>query len=149
MGLSSCKYQKSGTPVADLIENRLDQSSENEDQIEIELIDFTMFEWDEVLIFNYPTTKSEIEEALGVSYEGATDLTSGMVFVKDGQITHLEYFDYDYNATGKFMIYSQTEIGAAPHYRVFSKENAVFLGKKGNVGKKPYYRLYPSLQKGF
>ena len=144
MGLSSCKHQKNETPIADLIESRLDQSSENENQIEIELIDFTTFEWDEVLIFNYPTTKVEIEEALGVSYEGATDLTSGMVFVKDRQITHLEYFDYDYNGTGKFMIYSQTEIGAAPHYRVFSKKDAVFFGKKGNVDKESYYRLYPS-----
>ena len=140
------KHHKSVTPVADLIQSHLDRVGEAELSTEIKLSDFTSFEWDEVLIFNYPTTEQEIEDALGVSYNGETDLVSGMIFVKNGEIIHMEYFDYDYNfdRPGKFLICPQTEIGASPHYRVFSAKDAVFSGEKAESDGYVYYRLYPT-----
>ena len=140
------KQHKSTTPIADLIQSHLDQFAENGMQTEIKLIDFTSFEWDKVLIFNYPTTVEEIEAALDVSYNGVTDLVSGMIFVKNGKIAHMEYFDYDYIGSGKFMIYAQTEIGASPHYRIFLAEDAIFSGVKAKSVDYAYYRLYPTRQ---
>lgn len=149
IGFIGCKHHKSTTPVADLIQSHLDQVGEAQLPIEIKLIDFTSFEWDEVLIFNYPTTEIEIEDALGVSYNGETDLVSGMIFVKNGEITHMEYFDYDYNfdRPGKFLICPQTKIETSPHYRVFSAKDAVFSGEKAESDGYAYYRLYPTSSK--
>ena len=41
----------------------------------VKISDFTQFEWDTLLIFRYPITQKEIEEAIGVRYEGSLDLS--------------------------------------------------------------------------
>ncbi len=127
------------------IDNNIVESEESDDEketVEIVLSDFTHFEWDKVLIFQYPTSENDIEEAIGDEFKGSTDLTAGMIFVKDNKIVKYEYFDFSYEAPPKFFIYPFTDINNENKFRVFSKENAIFSAKVEKSNKR-YYVLYP------
>ncbi len=138
---TSCKLKS--RPVADSIRKYLNTIDAGV-TVEVKMTDFTSFEWDKVLIFNYPVTNKDINIALGVNFTGSTDLTNGMIFVKDDEIVHYEYFDYTYDGPGKFMIYSQLDLVGNPNYRVFLSDEAVFSGsKKYTESNFLYYRLYP------
>lgn len=113
------------------------------ENVVIDLKHFTDFDWDRVMIFKYPTTAEEIENELGVQYEKSLDLTSGIVFVLNDEIVYDEVFENDYDGPPHFFIYPQSDINAKTNYRVFSKEDADFLGEKRTHENGTYYVLYP------
>ena len=135
----SCKNEKS---IADIISEHIDGNFE-EKGIVIYFADFTDFQWDKMMIFNYPTSIEEVETALGVEYDNSMDLVSGMIFVRDGEVVYDEIFEYNYMETASFFAYPQNKINAKPNYRVFLKEDAYFLAIRSENDKGYYYRLYP------
>ena len=135
----SCANKNS---IADTIMDYMDENCGEKDVI-LYLADFTDFKWDKMMIFNYPTSAEEVETALGVKYDNAMDLISGMIFVRDGEIVYDEIFEHNYVETAKFYAYPQEEINAKPNYRIFLKEEAYFLAIRNENGEGYYYRLYP------
>jgi len=145
--LCSCKKQE--TPVADSIKSYMDSVGFNKETY-VKITDYTSFEWDRVLIFNYPTTNAQINKVLGVEFTGSTDLAEGMIFVKDGEIVHYEYFDYSFadeinSDQFKIMARKAKMAGQSnddPPYRAFSPDDAVFRATLTSNGSYHYYRLY-------
>jgi len=114
-------------------------------KIEIELKEFTNFEWDKVLIYEYPTSAQEIVEALGIDkYEGNLDLMSGVIFVKEDKIVYEEIFKQDYVSTPRFYIYASKKTSLYENNRVFTYENSQFEGLKKDDTGYAYYHLRPS-----
>lgn len=125
------------------IKSYLDDNYNSNQEITINLSDFTNFDWDTLLIFQYPVSAQDIENAIGVKYEGSLDLTSGMIFVLDGQIVHDEIFKDDYTNLAPFLIYPYDSINADLNYNVFTFETALFKCEKVNSKELYGYRLYP------
>lgn len=128
--------------TADTIMEYVDENYGGND-IVIYLADFTDFQWDKMMIFNYPTSVEEVKSALGVEYDNSMDLVSGMIFVRDNKVVCDEIFECDYVETAKFFAYPQDEINTKPNYRVFLKEEAYFLAIRSENDNGYYYRLYP------
>ena len=111
--------------------------------VDILLSDFTEFDWDRVLVFNYPTSAKEIENALNVQYDGSLDLISGIIFVKGDKITYEEIFKDDYESPPRFFIYPNRDINARPKYRVFTRDTAAFECIRQEYKDYNYYKLIP------
>jgi len=94
--------------------------------VDVKLTDFTEFDWDRALVFNYPTSAKEISDVLHVNYDKSLDLISGIIFVKSDKITYDEIFKNDYESPPRFFIYPHRDINAQPKYKVFTRDNAVF-----------------------
>ena len=62
---------------------------------EINLHDYTSFEWDTVLIYNSLMGNSEISDYLGYNYDKYYDISSGWMFLKDNKIVYEEEFPLD------------------------------------------------------
>ena len=138
----NCIVKKNKTPVANAIKKYVDVNAAEGEYINIKIRDFTNFNWDKVLIFNYPTTNKEIESVLGVPFSGPTDLATGMIFTYEGQIVKVEYFEYDYWDNLGFIIYASQKDVNRPNYAVFSYDDAVFEGYRFLRGKKVQYRFF-------
>lgn len=147
--LGLCACSKHATPVADSIKSYMDSVGFNKETY-VKIADFTSFEWERVLIFNHPTTNEQINKLLGVEFTGSTDLMNGMIFIKDDEIVHYEYFDYSYAdevTSDQFMIMARKAKMAGqtnndPPYRVFSLDDAVFRATLTDNGSRCYYKLY-------
>ncbi len=111
--------------------------------VTVSISDFTDFEWEQVLIFQYPVSAQDIENAIGVKYEGSLDLTSGMIFVYNQKVVYDEVFKDNYTNLAPFLIYPYDNINADLHYNVFTPETAVFRCEKINSKEQYGYRLYP------
>ncbi|SCH62897.1 Uncharacterised protein [uncultured Clostridium sp.] len=109
----------------------------------VKISDFTQFEWDTLLIFRYPITQKEIEEAIGVRYEGSLDLTSGMIFVLNNEVVYDEIFKNAYTALTPLLIYPYEDINYSKKYAAFSPDTAIFECEKVTSGEMYGYRLYP------
>lgn len=124
----------------------LDENYRDEQDVILHLSDFTDFDWDTVFIFEYPVSYQDIENAIGVKYEGSLDLASGMIFVLDGQIVYDEIFKDVYTDDfAPFIIYPCDDINADLNYNTFTSETAAFKCEKVMYSKEIYgYRLYPA-----
>lgn len=109
----------------------------------IRIAEFTDFEWDYFLVFQYPVSASEIEKAIGVKYDGSLDLTAGMIFVQNGKIVYNEIFEDVYSGLAPFQIYPYEDINAELHYNVFTPKKASFRCEKVISEESHGYRLYP------
>lgn len=118
-----------------------------EEGLEIHLLDFTDFDWDKVVVFQYPVSKKEISEAIGVEYKKSLDLLSGMIFVYESRIIYEEIFENNdsfKNKVSPFVIYPHEDINEKSHFKVFTPEEAVFkCWVKQYDHKNWYFRLYP------
>ena len=132
-------------PLASKITKYADENYK-EEGIEIRLSDFTNFEWDKVLVFRYPTSQAEIQDAIGIEYNKSLDLMSGLIFVNDGKFLRDEIFKYEYtDKIAPFVIFPHQDINQKPKFSAFTKEKAVFLCEKSPVEYLPhFYSLYPS-----
>lgn len=113
------------------------------EEIIVNISDFTNFEWDTLLIFKSPVSNKDIENAIGVKYERELDLEMGMIFVKDGEIIYDEMFDNDYENVSPFSIYPYEDINSGMNCNVFTPETSLFKCKKVDDGKLHGYALYP------
>ncbi len=125
------------------IHSYLDDNYNKEHKVIINISDFTNFEWDTLLIFQYPISAQDIENAIGVKYEGSLDLTSGMIFVLDDKIVYDEIFKNDYTNLAPFLIYPYNNINNDSNYNVFTPKTALFKCEKVNSKEAYGYRLYP------
>lgn len=133
------------TSIGEAIGSFAKKSSNNE-QIEIRLQDYTKFDRDRVLIFKYPTSAYEVEQALGIKkYDRSLDLMSGMIFVADNKVVYEEFFEGNENKTSPFIIYPYKDINQSSKYRVFLKDEAIFLCSITQRENGEFYRLYPSV----
>ena len=128
------------------------ENSENAQNIpnesfELNISDFTDFEWEYVMIYRNPTTEKEISEAGGIDYEGDTDLTSGMIFINDNKVVYEEVFETDFESPDKFVIYPHQDINADSKINKFANDNAVFIGKVIEYNGDKKYQFYPKTDK--
>ena len=140
--ISGCSISKH--LLQDDIKSYLDDSYSDDKDVIINLSDFTNFDWDTVFIFQYPVSYQDIENAIGVKYEGSLDLTSGMIFVLDGQIVYDEILKNDYTNLAPLLIYPYDDINADLNYNTFTSETASFKCEKVNSKEMYGYRLYPT-----
>jgi len=140
MLLTGCSI--SGELLQNNIKSYLDDHDNNQ-EVSVNLSDFTNFEWDTVLVFQHPVSAQDIENAIGVKYEKSLDLTSGMIFVLDGKIIYDEIFKDDYTDLAPLLIYPYDNINADLNYNVFTPVTASFKCEKVNRKDSYGYRLYP------
>lgn len=97
---------------------------------EINLSDFTDFEWDSVIIYRNPITTDKLNRITGINYEKELDLSSGIIFVQGNKIVYEEVFKTDFESACKFIIYPYEDINSFVKVNSFTKENAVFNCEK-------------------
>lgn len=138
--LSGCSNHKS------FLQNDMKVYLDNnykENETIISISDFTNFKWDTLLIFQYPVSAQDIENAIGVKYDASLDLIAGMIFVQNGKIVYDEIFEDVYSGFAPFQIYPYEDINAELHYNVFTPKTSSFRCEKV-ISKESYgYRLYP------
>ena len=113
----------------------------------IDLNNYTNFEWDKVLVFRRTIGRKEIEEALGATLnfpDIKLDLSSGMVFAKNGKIVHYEIFPFTYNKAPTFTLYPYADEEEVEKIHVFSEKEAVFhVSRIGREDGKICFLLFP------
>jgi len=142
--LTSCTQKNA---VSNGIFQFLEKQPESED-VRIRLSDFTEFDWDRVVIFEFPATAAEINREVGINYQRAIDLQAGMIFVRGNQIVHEEEFKnafltFEPNKYCPLVIYPSEEGPNGVHFATFDKSAAVFKVEKGEKSGKSVYWLRP------
>ncbi len=87
LSFMSCQEYK--TPFEEKIEVHLAQHMQN-DQMQIDLNEFTDFDWEVLYVFRETATLSQIEDVMGTSYPYFEDVARRLVFMKENQIMHHE-----------------------------------------------------------
>ncbi len=147
-------------PHLRLIQDKVMEKCNGDNEIIIDMSDFTDFEWDQCIVYRAGTWTKDIRETFHVNYKTSLDLQSGIVFFQDGEAVYEEFFkDIEYLSTDKvppFLIlpYGEEEEkkgGSSIKYAGFERKEAKFKcikehrESKGLFGKKGYYSygLYP------
>jgi uncharacterized lipoprotein NlpE involved in copper resistance len=94
------------------------------------LSDLTDFDWERALVFEYPTTQKEIEDAIGIKYTKSLDLVSGIIFVKEGKIVYDETFSKDFDGKSEFFVYANIGSTNRPKLKVFGSGAVFKCGKE-------------------
>ena len=89
--------------------------------------DLTDFDWDQSLFFSY-TNPGSIYEAIGVNFQ-KTDLTIGIIFVRDGEIVYYELFHRDYS--GISPLPSRFSMLGATSLTIFEQDDIFGVGSSG------------------
>jgi hypothetical protein len=96
------------------------------------------------LVFENLTSTKDISQALGVNYTKSTDLASGIIFVKGDRIVYDEYYKRYLETAPKFFIAPRIHDDyQSPPYRVFTKDEAVFVCYQIDSYAGPRYYLDP------
>ncbi|MCL2024410.1 MAG: hypothetical protein FWG78_01335 [Coriobacteriia bacterium] len=118
--------------------------------LEINLADFTDFEWDRAVVYAHPVTKAEIEEALGIECDILFDLQSGIIFAHNGKVMYDEVFKQKYRGidpvVASFLMHHNQDVNKTPRFRVLTPQDAIFELRKNEFGPSEHYnyhRLYP------
>ena len=113
----------------------------------IDLNSYTNFDWDNVLVFKRIVFREEIEDTLAVKLnfpERKLDLSSGIVFEKNGKIVHYEFFPFAYNKAATFALYPYADEDEVQKIQVFSVNEAVFrVSRIGRNDGRICYALIP------
>lgn len=130
------KTSKMSEKMIKVIDNQLSQN--NDCKISIESI--TDFKWDKMVIFQVGSSNDEITKALGVKYNGRTDLTSGMVFVLNKKVVHEERVPYDpeHQNIIQYIIEKKPN---EPSCVSFTPSNALFKGSREEIDGVFYYTI--------
>jgi hypothetical protein len=88
------------------------------------------------------SSNAEISEALGVEYTDSTDLVAGMVFVYHNKIVYKEEAPENPERPNKLQYIVGNE-PPEPHYRIFTPDDAFFIGSKKETDGVFYYKITP------
>ncbi len=108
---------------------------------QVNLYDYTDFEWDNVIIYKNPATEKEINETAGINYGKEPDLCSGMIFIKNNKVVYDEVFETDFESPFAFVIYPDIDINSQVKANKISKEAAIFNAEKVIYNDKSRYIL--------
>ncbi|MBY9079731.1 hypothetical protein [Paenibacillus sp. CGMCC 1.18879] len=136
--VAGCQKERS---LSDQIIQTIDRTSNVNGVSAISLKEITDFKWDKVVIFQVGSSDEEINNALGVKYEGPTDLMSGMVFVLDDKIVHEELIPYQTEHPANLQIFIEKK-AKDPNCVAFTLENAVLKGSKEELDDVTYYSIH-------
>lgn len=136
--LSGCKNTGS-SQLFDAVKSYTDKNCEVDSSVEVTLDKLIGFEWDKALVFEYPTTKQEIKNAIGVEYEGEVDLLSGIIFVKNKKIVYDEVYGKDFDGHSEFYIYINKD--EKLKHKVIDKSTLFECGKSEIKKNKYHYWL--------
>jgi len=104
----------------------------------VTLAQLTEFDWEHVLYFHY-TTPSAIYDAIGVHF-GDTDLTTGLLFLKNDEIVYHEFFPQRGRGIDVYPVaLTMTNIGQK--LRVFQPDYIFEVGTREDAFGKTLYWL--------
>jgi len=89
-----------------------------------ELMDF---EWETATYFRFPASPIDINQAIGATYTGETDITAGLIFVNDGEVVYYELIgaEFDFNSlwerSGRFFFNAEIPRNDTSNIRVFTR----------------------------
>jgi hypothetical protein len=112
-------------------EQRLLQAVQNHININgdsyVTLAELLDFEWEKALYFRFPATRQEIEQSIGATYTGETDLVAGIIFVKNGEVVYYELFSGAFdgfaNSPPELSFNPQISQNDNTNIRIFSHED--------------------------
>ncbi|MNM56775.1 hypothetical protein D3C81_679540 [compost metagenome] len=136
--VAGCQKERS---LSDQIIQTIDRKSNENGTCDISLKEITDFKWDKVVIFQVGSSDEEISSALGIKYEGPTDLISGLVFVLDHKIVHEELIPYQTEHPTNLQIFIEKK-ATDPNCVAFTLENAVLKGSKEELDGVTYYSIH-------
>jgi hypothetical protein len=135
--VAGCQKESS---LSDQIIQTIDRKSNGNGVSDISLREITDFKWDKVVIFQVGSSDEEISNALGVKYEGPTDLMTGLIFVFDHKIVHEELIPYQTEQPANLQIFIEKK-AKDPNCLAFTLENAVLKGSKEELDGVTYYSI--------
>ncbi|WP_339225820.1 hypothetical protein NYE80_10635 [Paenibacillus sp. FSL H7-0357] len=135
--ISSCQKEKS---LSDQIMRIIDDKCNLGEICDISLNEITTFKWDKVVVFQVGSSSKEISNALGVKYEGSTDLMSGLIFVLDNKIVYEEMIPYQTERPTNLQIFIDKKANE-PNNVVLSFDDAILKGNKERLDDVTYYSI--------
>lgn len=136
--VAGCQTERS---LSDQIIQTIDRKSNVNGVCDISLKEITDFKWDKAVIFQVGNSDEEISNALGIKYEGPTDLMSGLVFVLDHKIVHEELIPYQTEHPTNLQIFIEKKAKDL-NCVAFTLENAVLKGSKEELDGVTYYSIH-------
>ena len=114
-----------------------DKRSCENGNVDVALSDLTDFDWDKAVVYEWLSSNNtkEIEDAIGAKYDKYLDMSSGIIFVKNGKIVYEERFVFDYSSLDpkvKFFIDPYKNGDSNKKIRVFTRDAVFECWKSGS-----------------
>jgi len=109
--------------------NEINSKCQIGETCEINMDTFIDSEWNKMVIYFSDVSDASISEALGVEYKSSGVFKNGIIFANDTEIVFEDYAVYNPDNPEKFDYFVENS-GDFKNYSVFTRSNAVLIGKK-------------------
>ena len=127
IGFVGCK--NNNDYVRDKIISEIDSKCPNGGECQINLNDFTGFEWDRVVIYSDGASEKEISKSLGFEFKKPGEFHNGIAFVSSSKIIRSESA-FSNPEKPSYFDYWVTNISGDENYAIITPQNAIFTGEK-------------------
>jgi len=89
-----CGCKESGL-MQSLYDYTSSQAATSSEDYDLNIVDFTKFQWQKMYIFKAFAQKSYIESVIGAEFKGPEESFGAVVFIQDNNIVYREDLDYN------------------------------------------------------